>query len=75
MDPVTVLIGVAAMAYGLYTAWARRAKPEQFKKLESMKKAWGETGGQMVHIVGYTLAPIIVGVVLVLGGLRGVSLF
>lgn len=75
MDPVTVLVGIAAIGYGLYTAWARRAKPEQFKKLDPMKSFWGERGGQLVHIVGYTVLPIIVGIVLILSGLRGASLF
>jgi hypothetical protein len=75
MDPITTLVGVAAIAYGLYTAWARRARPDQFKKLEPMKKFWGEAGGPIVHIIGYTVVPIVVGLVLVLNGMRGVSLF
>ena len=75
MNPVTVAIGVAAIAYGLYTAWARRTKPEQFAKLEPMKKFWGERGGLIVHVVGYTVVPIVIGVVLIMGGLRGVALF
>jgi hypothetical protein len=75
MDPVTVLVGVAAIGYGLYTAWARRAKPEQFRKLEAMKRAWGERSGQLVHLVGYTVVPIVLGIVLVLRGVRGGSLF
>ena len=40
-----------------------------------MKKFWGETGGLIVHVVGYTVVPIVVGIVLVLSGLRGGSLF
>jgi len=75
VNPVTVLIGVAAIAYGSYTAWARRAKPEQFKKLEPMKNVWGNRGGQVVHVIGYTVVPIIVGIVLVWSGLQGTSLF
>lgn len=75
MNVTTVLVGVAAIAYGAYTAWARRAKPEQFKKIEPMKRVWGDTGGQVVHFIGYTLVPIIVGVILVLSGLRGGSVF
>jgi len=38
MNPVTVLIGIVAIGFGAYTAWARAAKPGQFKKLEAMKK-------------------------------------
>jgi len=36
-----------------------------------MKKFWGERAGLMLHIVGYTLVPILVGISLLLGGLQG----
>jgi hypothetical protein len=75
MNPTTVLVGVVAIGYGFYTAWARRAKPQQFNKLEPMKKFWGERGGQLVHIVGYTIVPILIGIILVVSGLQGASLF
>lgn len=75
MNPVTVLVGVAALGYGLYTAWARRARPEQFRKLEAMKTFWGGRGGKLLHIVSYTVLPIVLGVVLILKGLRGGALF
>ena len=74
-NPVTILVGVAAIAYGLYTAWARRAKPQQFWKLEPMKKFWGQKRGEWVHIIGYTIVPILIGIVLILRGLRGESVF
>jgi TRAP-type mannitol/chloroaromatic compound transport system permease large subunit len=74
MNPVTVLVGAAAIGYGLYTGWARRARPEQLGKLEAMKRSLGERNGQLVHLVAYTVVPIVVGVALVLGGLRGVGI-
>ena len=75
MNPVTVLLGVAAVGYGAYTAWARQAKPEQFAKLEAMKETWGETGGNAVHVVGYTVVPILTGLWLVISGFQGGSIF
>jgi hypothetical protein len=75
MNPVTVLVGIAAIGYGLYTAWARRTRPERFRKLDPMKKFWGARGGQVVHIVGYTVMPIVVGIIFILIGLQGGSLF
>jgi hypothetical protein len=75
MNPMTVFIGVAATGYGIYTAWARQAKPEQFKKLGPMKEAWGEKGGFMLHVVGYTVMPIIVGLGLIMKGMQGGSFF
>jgi len=75
MNPITVLLGIAAIAYGLYTAWARRARPAQFGKLEPMKSFWGEGGGQLIHVIAYTIVPIVVGIVLLLSGLMGAALF
>jgi hypothetical protein len=45
MNPVIVVVGIAAIGYGVYTASARRTRPEQFKKLEPMKQFWGERAG------------------------------
>jgi hypothetical protein len=75
MNPMTVLVGLAAVGYGVYTAWARRNRPEQFRKLEPMKKFWGERGGMVVHVLAYTVLPIVFGIVLLLRGLQGGSLF
>lgn len=75
MNPVTVLIGILAIGFGAYTAWARAAKPGQFKKLEPMKKFWGEKAGMAIHFVAYTAVPIMFGIVIVITGLNGGSLF
>ena len=68
MKLTTVLIGGTAVAYGTYTAWARITKPSQFKKLQPMKDFWGERLGILIHALGYTVAPIIVGMVLICRG-------
>ncbi len=75
MDLPTVLIGAAAILFGVYTAWARVAKPQQFAKLNAMKKAWGPTAGNVVHLIAYTIVPIAVGIVFLLSGLQGRSIF
>jgi hypothetical protein len=75
MDPLTVGVGVAAIAYGIFTLVARAKKPEMFKKLEPMKQRWGPSAGLAIHIVGYTVVPIVFGVISVLSGLAGKSLF
>jgi hypothetical protein len=67
---LNLLLGVAAVLYGVYTAWVRARAPEQFAKLDAMKKQWGERVGTAVHVVGYTVVPIVVGVVLVLKALQ-----
>lgn len=75
MNPLTVGIGAAAIAYGLFTLVARAKKPEMFAKLEPMKQRWGPRAGVAIHFVGYTLVPIVFGVISVAAGLAGKSLF
>ena len=73
MNPITFLLGIGMVGFGIYTAWARRARPEQFSKLAAMKKTWGDKTGELVHIIGYTVVPIVAGIIFVLRGLAGGS--
>lgn len=67
---LNLLLGVAAILYGFYTAYTRSRTPEKFAKLEAMKEQLGERGGTALHIIGYTVLPILVGFTLVIGALR-----
>ena len=64
-----LLLGVAALGYGLYTLYARATTPEKFAKLEAMKAQWGDRNGTIVHVVAYTVAPMLVGVILIVSSL------
>jgi hypothetical protein len=75
MNMPTVLIGAAAILFGVYTLWARVARPGRFAKLAAMKDRWGSTGGNVVHVIAYTVVPIVVGVVFLVTGLNGRSIF
>jgi hypothetical protein len=75
MNWLSIGIGVAALGYGIYTAFARRSSPGSFSKLESMKKAWGEGPGNTVHVMAYTVIPILVGLVALYLGVNGMSFF
>lgn len=75
MNPVTVLIGVAAIGFGVYTLYLRSTDPANFGKLTAMKEKFGESTGSLIHLVAYSIVPIVVGVVFLLMGLRGGSLF
>jgi hypothetical protein len=68
---VNLLLGLLALAYGLYTLYARSATPEKFAKLEAMKERWGEQNGNLLHLVSYSIVPIAVGLVLVGRALLG----
>ena len=71
MNFAFIAIGIVALGYGIYTYFARKSKPEQFKKLEPMKKVWGEKLGYTIHVIGYTIIPIIVGIILIIAGILG----
>ena len=75
MNPITVAIGCLALCYGIFTAIWRAKHPEKFAKLEPMKRFWGERGGVVVHVIGYTVLPIVFGIVLIVSGVRGAALF
>jgi hypothetical protein len=75
INPITFLIGVAALLFGIYSLYIRINNPAKFGKLAAMKERWGENLGGAIHFVSYTLAPVCVGVALILAGLRGVKIF
>ncbi len=65
-----LLLGIAAVAYAIYTAVMRAKKPEAFGKLEAMRQQWGHGTGTAIHVIAYTVVPLIVGVVLIASALR-----
>ena len=71
MNPLTVLIGVGAIAYGLYTLLIRSQNPTKFGKLIAMKEQWGEQTGSLIHLVAYSIIPLVFGVVMLFRGLQG----
>jgi len=75
MNPTTTIIGAAALLYGFYSLYVRVKNPSRFAKLESMKNFCGERLGSTIHLISYTLLPLVVGAALLLAGLRGVNLF
>ena len=63
------------MLYGVFTGYARFKTPEKFRKLEAMKAFWGEKPGLVIHLVAYTVVPIVVGIMFVVMGVNGRSMF
>ena len=75
MDWTSIVIGIAAILFGLYTAYARHSNPGAFRKLEPMKKFWGKKAGYWIHVFGYTVLPILIGLATVWSGGMGIPLF
>ena len=75
MDPLNMILGMFALGFGVVTLIVRATNPSMFGKLDAMKKLWGDTAGTAIHVVAYTVVPILVGVTLIAAGLSGVSFF
>ncbi len=71
MDPIAIGIGMAAISFGICTAFVRKKSPRSFGKLEPMKQKFGERTGTAIHVFGYTVVPIVFGVVYIIKGLFG----
>ena len=72
-DLTSLLLGFAAFGFGLFTAYLRSTHPEKLVKLKPMKKFWGEKKGLWIHIIGYTILPIIFGLLLLGKGFFGAN--
>lgn len=68
---VSVIIGIAAIAFGIYTFVLRGKSPEKLAKLVLMKNYWGEKKGHLIHLIGYTMVPIVFGLVILISGMFG----
>lgn len=75
MDPITVGIGALALILAVYSGVVRFVNPGQFKKLEPMKKLYGNAAGNTIHFVAYVLVPFAFGIAMISAGLKGISFF
>lgn len=74
---ISVILGVLCILYGLYTLYLRLAKKDKvWGKLQSMKDAYGEKPGEIIHIISYTVVPLLIGIAaLVFYFVFGVNVF
>lgn len=66
IDWLSILLGVFALAFGIYTLIQRQKKPESFHKLIAMKKIFGDSAGNIIHLVAYGILPIFLSVLMFL---------
>jgi hypothetical protein len=50
-------------------------KPSLLNKLEPMKEKFGNSAGNFIHIIAYTIVPTVAGCVFINSGLAGRSIF
>jgi hypothetical protein len=75
MSIVTILLGSLAIIYGAYVAWVRQTQPAKLGKMLVMQERLGAYRGFWIHVMAYTVAPIVLGIALVLLGVSGGSIF
>jgi len=75
MDIGSAIVGFLALGFGILTAVIRKRSPEKFRKLQSMKERLGDTAGERLHFFGYSLVPILVGIIFLVASLFGISIF
>ena len=62
-----LVIGIFCIFFGILTLIGRIFKIEKmFNKLNKMKEFWGDRAGSIIHFIGYTVIPIIIGIVLII---------
>jgi hypothetical protein len=71
IDWLSIIIGILALSFGIYTLITRIRKPEQFGKLEAMKKQYGEKAGYSIHLIAYSIVPIALGIFKLTQGVLG----
>jgi hypothetical protein len=67
---INFIIGVLAILYGLYCLYQRKVAPEKIEKLQSMIERNGEKMGHSIHLFGYTIVPIVAGLLLLFSYFR-----
>ena len=67
---LNLVLGVLAIIYGIYSYIQRKTAPENIEKLQIMIERNGEKMGHSIHLFGYTILPIIAGLLLLLAHFR-----
>ena len=68
---INLILGVLAIFYGLYCFIQRKTAPQDIEKLQTMIERNGEKMGHSIHLFGYTILPIVAGLLLLFSYYRG----
>jgi hypothetical protein len=68
---MNLTLGVLAIIYGLYCYIQRKTAPQNIKKLQTMIERNGEKMANSIHLFGYTILPIIAGLLLLYAHFKG----
>jgi hypothetical protein len=74
MNIITLVLGIFCFGYGIFSIILRIKSPEKFGKLEAMKKKFGDKNGMLIHIILYSILPILAGIAFIVCGMLGISI-
>ncbi|MBR4135108.1 MAG: hypothetical protein IKU03_01665 [Bacteroidales bacterium] len=66
MNIFSLLFGIFAIGFGLFSLFYRKSHPEKFGKLQKMQERFGEKTGYIIHWIYYTLIPILLGLFIII---------
>jgi hypothetical protein len=75
MNIITLALGIIFFGFGVFSIILRIKSPEKFGKLEAMKNKFGDRGGIVIHIIFYSVLPILAGIVFIVCGILGIRIF
>ena len=71
-----LIISILFIVYGLFTIYLRIFKNNKWLgKIDRMKEAYGDKFGTFLHIISYTVLPIVLGVVGIVCHFLGIEIF
>lgn len=68
---INFIIGIAAIAYGLYCYSQLKFTPEKIEKLRYLIERNGEKMGNSIYLFGHVILPLVAGILLLLAHFRG----
>ena len=72
MEPgINLILGIGLILYGFYNLTMHRFAPEKLTKLESMKQELGTRKAVYIYVFGYTLTPVVAGLLMLMRHFRG----
>lgn len=73
---LSLIFSIFILALGLFTIYLRIFKDNKgLGKIEKMKEVYGENLGPFIHIVSYTVIPIVLGIAGIVCYCLGIEIF
>lgn len=67
---INFIIGIAAIAYGLYCYSQLKFTPDKIEKLKLLIERNGEKMGNSIYLFGHVILPVVAGILLLLSHFR-----